>query len=325
MREKRTRLMIVVSTLLVVYYCGEPGRPASGKGVSSLKEVGCLDFGPAYDVVVVHKTAYVTGNRGVHIIDVENPVSPRELGRLKLQDGAFGISVRGHRAYIAGDSEGFFIADIADPKNPVVIGQYSPKEGLTEDVSIDGTLAYVIKREGRLLVLDITNESKPLLLGELPVGSAGREAIHQEDRLYLADSSWGLVLLDVSDPSSPLRVSVVPGTEGASGIAFKTSWMFLACHRFGLKILDVSAAARPQVKGTFRFSSEANAVLVDNDDLYVAGQNDGTIHVLDVKDPLLPVIVTSRKGYMPHRLFHDGDYLYAADGKHGLVIFQYVR
>ncbi len=317
--------MIVLSALLAIFRCGESVQRASGKEDRSLKEVGRLDFGPAYDVVVAHKTAYVTGNRGVHIIDVENPASPRELGRLKLKDGAFGISVRGQRAYIAGDSEGFFIADIADSKNPVVIGQYSPKEGLTENVSIDGTLAYVIKREGLLLVLDITNESKPLLLGELPVGSAGREAVHHEDRLYLADSSWGLVLLDVSGPSSPLRVSVVPGTEGASGIAFKASWMFLGCHGFGLKILDVSAAALPQVKGTLRFSSEANDVLVDNDDLYVADQNDGIIHVLDVKNPLLPAVVTSRKGYMPHRLFHDGDCLYAADGKYGLVIFQYVR
>jgi len=261
----------------------------------------------------------------VHIIDVENPASPRELDRLKLKDGAFGLSVNGQRAYIAGDSEGFFIADIADPKNPVVIGQYSPKEGITQDVSIDGTFAYVIKREGRLLVVDITNENKPLLLGELPVGSAGREAVHQEDRLYLADSSWGLVLYNVSDPSSPRRLSVVPGTEGASGIALKKSLMFLGCHGFGLKILDVSAAAIPQVKGTFRLSREANDVLVDNDDLYVADQNDGIIHVLDIQNPSLPVIVTSRKGYMPHRLFHDGDYLYAADGKLGLVIFQYVR
>jgi hypothetical protein len=157
----------------------------------------------------------------------------------------------------------------------------------------------VIKREGRLLVLDITNESQPLLLGDLPVGSAGREAVHQEDRLYLSDSSWGLAFLDASEPSSPLRLSVVPGTEDASGIAFRTSWMFLGCHRYGLKILDVSAAALPQVKGTFRFSSEANDVWVDNDDLYVADQNDGTIHVLDVKNPLLPALVTSRKGYMP--------------------------
>ena len=66
-------------------------------------------------------------------------------------------------------------------------------------------------------------------------------------------------------------------------------------------------------------------MLVSNDDLYVADQNEGIVHVLDIKDRLLPTAVTSKKGYMPHRMFHDGGYLYVADGKYGLVILQYRR
>ncbi len=99
----------------------------------------------------------------------------------------------------------------------------------------------------------------------------------------------------------------------------------IGCHLFDLKILHVSDPAIPRVKGTFRFGSEANDVLADNDDLYVADQNDGIAHVLDIENPSLPAAVTSRKGYIPHQLFHDGDYLYVAEGRFGLVIFQYDR
>jgi len=321
--RRKTACLFVLLALLAVCGCGARNQPQSGDQGSPLKEVGRLPFGPAYDVCVVDEIAYVTGNRGVHIIDVGNPASPRELGLLQLRDGAFGISVHNGKAYIAGDTEGFFIADVGDPEKPIVVGQYSPANGITDELCVNGAYAYVVQREGRLLILDITNEIEPLLLDDLELGSAGGEAFLRGDYLFAGAHASGLVLFDVSEPSAPKKLSVVPGTRGAHGFAAQEDLLFLACQPEGLRVLDISNPAVPRVQGTFSFSKEANTVLADGNRLYAGDQEDGVIHVLDIKDPLHPVAVTSRTGYIPHKLCLAGDFIYVADAR-GLMVFQYV-
>lgn len=318
-------IVIICLSLFSIYGIALNYRPSSRLENSSLKQIGCLDFGVAYDVWVVQKTAYVTGNKGVRIIDVQDPESPKELGHIKLRDGAFGVYVEHDTAYIAGDKDGFFIADVHDPKNLVIIGKYSQKKGVTVNVSISGRYAYVVMREGSLLVLDIDNEKEPRLLRDINVGDAGAEIFLHNDFLYFSDPTSGLAVFDRSEPSSARKLSVVSGTRGVFGIDIDEDLMFLGCHSQGLRILDVSIPEIPRVMGTFHFSSEANNVVMGTNFLYVADQNDGIIHVLDVKDPTQPVLLTSREGYMPHRIFYSDGYLYVADGKFGLVIFKYER
>ena len=325
MLKKNLCINIIFLSLFSINGIAFSHLPSSRLGSGSLKQIGCLDFGVAYDVWVEEKTAYVTGNNGVRIIDVEDPESPKELGHIRLRDGAFGVYVEHDTAYIAGDKDGFFIADVHDPKNPVIIGKYSQKKGVTVNVSISGRYAYVVMREGSLLVLDIDNEKEPRLLKDINVGDAGAEICLHGDFLYFSDHTSGLVVFDLSEPSSPKRLSIVSGTRGVFGIDIDEDLMFLACHSQGLRILDVSIPEIPRVMGSFHFSSEANYVLMGTYFLYVADQNDGIIHVLDVKDPIQPVSLTSREGYMPHRIFHSDGYLYVADGKFGLVIFKYER
>jgi hypothetical protein len=323
---KKTFCMVIALLSLFSFYdfvyCS---RPSSRLKSGPLKQVGCLDFGVAYDVWVVDETAYVTGNRGVQIIDVHDPESPRKLGFIRLRDGAFGVLVENNTAYIAGDEEGFFIADVSDPQNPVIIGQYSKKKGVTVNVSINGKYAYLVMREGRLLVLDIHDEEEPRLLADIHVGDAGTDMFLHKNFLYVSDHNSGLVIFDASEPSSPKKLSVVPGTRGVFGIDIKEDLLFLGCHNQGLRILDVSDPSFPRMKGTFSFSSEANNVISDKNYLYVADQNDGIIHILDVRDPSRPISLASIDGYMPHRMFCGRGYLYVADGKFGLVIFKYDR
>lgn len=324
MCEKTFCMTIILLSLFSLCNLTSYGLSISQVKSVSLKQIGCLDFGVAYDVCVSEKTAYVTGNRGVEIIDVLDPESPKKLGRVKLRDGAFGVCVANDRAYIAGDKDGFFIADVSDPKNHSVIGSYSEKKGVTVNVAVKGTHAYVVMREGELLVLDIQNEKEPHLVEDINVGDAGTEIFLNKNFLYYSNQNLGLVVFDVSEPSLPKRLAVVPDTGGVFGIDIKEDLMFLGCHSLGLRILDISDPSLPLVKGTFSFSTEANYV-VSNEYLYVADQNDGIIHVLDVSDHSQPASVTSVEGYMLHRMFYDGEYLYVADGKFGLVIYKIVE
>ena len=293
----------------------------------SIRELGRCDFGVAYYVFVERRIAYVTGNDGVHIIDLQNPSQPRKISRIKIGDGAFDLSVEQNIAYIAGQKDGVFIADVSDPSAPEIIGVYSEKKGVHhEDIIIRQNHGFVSLRDGTLIVLDISDKSEPQRIGELKAGADGRELDIYHDILYFASGFSGLEVIDVNDPSSPRKIGTVPGTLGASSMDIHEQILLLGCQGNGVKILDLSDPRQPKVVGAFHDGGESNSVFYRDPYLFVADQNDRLIEILDVSDPARPRKLTESHNsrYIPHDIFFDGRYIYTADAKNGLVVLEYV-
>jgi hypothetical protein len=320
------RSLLVALVLLIIVFpallCAEDGVREGGP----IKELGRYDFGVAYDVFVAGQTAYVTGNKGVHLIDVQDPQQPRPISRVRLDDGAFGIFVEDDIAYVAGQKGGVFIIDVSDPGTPRILGVYSETRGTYhEDIVVDKDRGYVSLRDGRLLVLDISDRSGPRRIGELKAGADGRGLKVHQDIVYFASAFSGLEVVDVSDPSSPRKIGTVPGTLGASGVDIHDRTLFLGCHGNGVKLLDLSDPRLPRVIGTFNDGGESNSVFYQAPYLYVADQNDRCLEILEVGDPARPRKLAENDDdrYIPHDVFISGRYIYAADAKNGLVVFDY--
>ena len=61
-------------------------------------------------VCVRRDYAYVAdGDRGLHIIDVSSPSSPREVGAFDTAGYALGVFVQGRHAYVADHSTGLLV------------------------------------------------------------------------------------------------------------------------------------------------------------------------------------------------------------------------
>ena len=207
--------------------CGQAGTLTQ----DPIKELGRCDCGVAYCVFVEGQIAYVTGNDGVHIIDMQNPSQPRIMSHIRIDDGAFGIFVEQNVAYIAGQKDGLFIADVSDPGAPAIIGAYSEKKGIHhEDVIIQENHGFVSLRDGRLIVLDISDKREPKRIGELKAGADGRGLGIRRDILYFASGFSGLEVIDVDDPASPQKIGTVPGTQGASSIEIHEQILLLLCR-----------------------------------------------------------------------------------------------
>ena len=320
----RSFLFVAIVFLLTMAFipsCRQAGPVAQ----SPIKEVGRYDFGTAYDVLIEGRTAYVSGNDGVHIMDTQNPRQPQEISLIRINDGAFGLFVEQNTAYIAGQKDGVFIVDVSDPKNPEIIGVYSEKKGIFhEDIIIRRNYGFVSLRDGRLIVLDVSDKSEPKRVGELKIGAGGRELGIYQNIIYF-DSYGGLEVINVNDPSSPQKIYTVPETQGASGIHVHERILFLGCHSNGVRILDISNPRLPRVVGSFNDGGESNGVYYKDPYLFVADQNDQFIEILNVSDPTRPYKLAENHNddYVPHNIFFDGRYIYAADAKNGLVVFEY--
>ncbi|MHA1941197.1 MAG: LVIVD repeat-containing protein [Candidatus Hodarchaeales archaeon] len=115
-----------------------------------------LGLNVGYDVVVQDNFAYISGNEGVDVINIADPIDPTKIVELQSPDGAFGLSITNDYLFIASDSDGLEIFDINDPVNVVKIGEYNDG-GSIVDVEVEGGYAYSIDTSSGVEILNVTN------------------------------------------------------------------------------------------------------------------------------------------------------------------------
>lgn len=84
-----------------------------------------------------------------------------------------------------------------------------PLPGYTHDVDIEGNYAYVACGPAGLQIVDISNQTNPVLHSSLIVQGTAVSVAVAGEYAYIGSESSGLQLVDVSDPSNPLWIGIV--------------------------------------------------------------------------------------------------------------------
>lgn len=283
-----------------------------------IAQVGVYDFGVAYDVVYGDDVAYVSGNDGVDIFDVSDRSAPEKLTRIENTNGAFGLHLKDDTLYIAGADDGFFIADISDPSDPVILGLVP---GLALNVYVEGDYAYVANGAA-FSIIDISDPSEPSIISRV-TGSDRRYHIQVvEDTLYLGETNRGLMVYDITDRSEPEYISTVSDTSGIFEAISDGDTLYLACHGNGVKVLDIADRDSPRVIGSHNNGGEAYGIHIVEDYLLVADLQQG-VEILDISNPRTPTLAARWTDTHPHGISGDSQYVYLADQDDGLEIFIY--
>lgn len=163
--------------------------------------------------------------------------------------------------------------------------------GVSAAVAVQSHYAY-INVGPRLVILDITEQARPVLVGQSSLLPGFENLVVSGNYAIVAAGEGGLRVVDVSDPTAPAEVGGFATPGPAWGVATVGSTAYVAAWD-GLHILDISNPQRPAAIG---FYSTPDAILdltVIGDIAYLAEAfspidspvEKGGLRLVDVADP----------------------------------------
>jgi hypothetical protein len=197
---------------------------------------------------------------GVALIDMKDPLNPKELGRW-LTDKPEGRGTHrnmyqgGRYVHLAADMKGYsgdiyVILDISNPAKPVEAGRWwfpgqhvaggetpqkDPDINLHNPNFVDGNLVYLSYGDAGMVVLDISDVSKPKLVSKLKFQPQHRFDVHTvspdfKRKLVYVNSEAVIseckgpldhaTVVDVSNPAKPFAVSRFPVPVPPPGLPY---------------------------------------------------------------------------------------------------------
>ncbi len=184
------------------------------------------------------------------------------------------------------------------------------------DIVIKGNLGYCAFLNG-LVILDLTDLTKPALLSQLYLGGGYAIAV-REKTAYMAADKEGLKIIDVSDPKFPLLKGSADTKGEARDISLSGSYAFMADGAEGLVVLDISNPAHPKPVGTWDSPGESMGIAIRDAVAYIADGSAG-LQVVNLGNPAKPVLVGAfDTDGTAEDITLSGNCAYIADGSSGL-------
>ncbi len=203
---------------------------------------------------------YDAGEWGLLLLDISNPLSPREISFIQTVEDpwgsgatATGVAIAGNTAYLAVSDAGLYTIDVSNPKQPALLGVFNkPPSGKNSkgdqasDVVVAPPFAYVLYRDF-VQVVDISDPRRPRGLGSYPVpidpfvgrnGGAARSLAILGNKLFIADSAAGLLELDVTNPAHPKLAGELRLPGMASWVFVDKGYVYVADGEGGIFIIQ---------------------------------------------------------------------------------------
>jgi PKD repeat protein len=232
---------------------------------------------------------YVAANAlGLRVLELSNPMAPKEIGVLPSSKPVTGVAVAGDFAYTL-EGTTLHVVDITVPSNPRPHGSCSIGSVLYSITAIGDTVYLGVEKGIR--IVSVTNPAFPSILGvhEFP-GGLSYDLCLQGPYLYVAGLEDGLRIVDVSQSDAPKDLgSLLQGTR-VEGVYASGSLAYLALPGGSstgnqcLTIVDVNNPATPQVIGSY-VGYNKNRVAVVGTVAYLSGSK---FEAVDVSNPGAP-------------------------------------
>ena len=190
--------------------------------------------------------------------------------------------------------------------------------GSIANVVVAGNYAYLGQGQD-ILVLDITDVSKPLEVGRVTTTSVVNNIAVSGNYAYVANGQNGLVVVDVTNPAAPTITGTY--TSGyAYGVAVSGNYVYVANGNNGLVVVDITNPAAPTPKGSYATAGSATGIAVSGNYAYIADGQNGLM-VVDITNPAAPTLAGSYDTTgTAVGIAVSGNYAYIADGQNGLVV-----
>jgi hypothetical protein len=212
-----------------------------------------------------------TGVLGVEFWDVSDVTAPAAVSYLQLPGvfypDAYALVVLSvfwqyPYVFVAGADNGVYVVDATDPREPVLITQYTPEPGLRAGgVFAIGDLLMVSSAEQtETILLDISDPAAPQPIPggrfeSLDGNGEGKEAYHAniagDWALYARkEGGGGVMVMDISDPTNPTYVGDFLNEPGNGGYVFYDEGFAFVGESHFATVYDLRDLGDIQVVGT---------------------------------------------------------------------------
>ncbi|GEM_PF-769942 len=249
--------------------------------------------GAITDVETLGTTAYATQGQNLVVLDVANPQSPREIGRLFLPSVPGNLSISGNTVYIADEASGLCIIDVSNPSTPVLVARYDTS-GDAGKVRTSGAYAFVCVDENEMQIIDINTVNSPQLVG-IYTTAAGNvlNMCVEGNYAYLAES-LGMEIVDISQVSSPSLAGTYNTMRSIFAVDVSGSYAYISEDAGGLRVLNINDPSALSTVGSYAADAGnvAIGVSVAGDYAYLADGYGGLV-TIDISDPASPALAST--------------------------------
>ncbi|UCE67212.1 MAG: T9SS type A sorting domain-containing protein [Candidatus Zixiibacteriota bacterium] len=213
------------------------------------------------------------GYGGVLLFSLMDPINPELLSSIFLDANAHDIHTSDSLLYIA-DMDGFKIANISDPANPVIICNYPtlPYRNGCWNIIAYGDYVYTAELDSGICIYDVADIFNPFKIDCLTSGGWSEFAI--KDSILLASRyDSGFSIFDICNPSNPTLISTT--SPSATAVSEWGDLAYLTYSSDGVKVFDITNINYPESVGTYVDYGFCNGVVAENDTAYVSAGNGG--------------------------------------------------
>jgi len=270
----------------------------------------------------VGRHVYLAGTEVLAVVDVSSPEQPVLLDTLALDGNAFQMVHEKQRLYLAQGFRGVQVVDVRQPEHPVVVGQVE-NVGHVVQLAIEAGRAYLASTPG-MFVLDLDTRPLPTALGGVAGVSRVSGVAVRHGMVFMAENTFGLEVFDLRQPRT-LGFSRQP-PDGLKGVVYNSRDGEIGQVR---KNELPSTGGRPDF-ANISLSRHNNSDYFMTDGLSVAengsmtyvGTPEGIQILGDTRAGQTRLIGHTADGQQINDLTLMDDYLYAAGGSRGLLVYR---
>jgi len=276
--------------------------------------------------------------KGIHILDNSNPANPVNKNFIAIE-GNIDLAINDNMLY-ADSYVDLLVFDISEIDNikmakrveDVFPSLYTMDTGVIltfrDTVITTESNSSFFEERGFWMSnsMDSFSANYSAAASNYGVGGSMARFTLLDDHLYTINEST-LRVFDVSKASEPVFVKPIDLGWGIETIFPFQNKLFIGSNR-GMHIYDASTPSSPTRMSVFEHVFACDPVVVNEDYAFVTLRSGNTcvnstnqLQVIDIADPFAPKLTKAYDMLNPHGLGLAGNYLYLAEGQHGLKSF----
>lgn len=251
----------VVRADTLVYFVTGRGLEIYAWDDSNLVFVSRLSTdGKTCGIDIFDSYAYITDYKGLCIIDISNPIVPKQIGYFETSSMASDVSVLGDYAYVADWDNGLIILDISNSSGIHSVGHCSDI-GCTYSITLVDTLVYIGSFDASLKVINVADPSHPFVIGEFPSdtsGLYGRDIFIDDTIAYIncyfthEDKDINFAVVNIKEPNNPSFIAGLSLPVTNRGIEKLGNFIYTNTQFDGTCIINVTEPKKPCITNYYK-------------------------------------------------------------------------